>query len=191
MPHHSVILRRLLVSGYFSVLVTYVVFAPATALADGGALRCSERVGDLRVSVFSSPAVLRVGMIDVSVLVQDADTQEICDDVPVSVRLESVDGVAIPLQETATSAAATNRLFKTALFEVSTAGTWRATVSLSDASSATPISLDLEIVPPPPPWLQLAPWIGWPFAVVAMFLVHQRLAARKPMNLSRSAVTMK
>jgi hypothetical protein len=118
----------------------------------------------------------RVGVLDVSVLVQDAKTQAIRDDVAVQIRLEHSGGEAIPLQETATTASATNRLFKAAQFDVTAAGDWRVIVSMPE-KNVEPLRFDLVISPPLPPWLQLAPWIGWPFGVVILFLIHQRLAA--------------
>jgi hypothetical protein len=151
----------------------------ADARGDGGTLQISQRRGDLQVSVFTAPAMPRVGLLDVSVLVQDSATQAIRDDIVVQVRLEHADAAAIPLQEAATTATATNRLFKAAQFDVTTVGVWRITVSLSQAE-IDPLGFDLEISPPLPPWMQLAPWIGWPFGIVALFLIHQRLASRRP-----------
>jgi hypothetical protein len=148
----------------------------AEARGDGGTLQVSQRSGDLQISVFTSPAMPRVGLLDVSVLVQDAETQTIRDDVAVQVRLEHADGQAIPLQETATAAWATNRLFKAAQFDVTTAGVWRVIVSTREMN-VEPLRFDLEISPPLPPWLQLAPWIGWPFGLAILFLIHKRLAA--------------
>jgi hypothetical protein len=46
----------------------------AVALADGGRVVVVERQGDYRISVFTSPEPLRAGPIDISVLLQDAET---------------------------------------------------------------------------------------------------------------------
>jgi hypothetical protein len=148
------------------------------ARGDGGTLQLSQRYGELRVSVFTSPAVPRVGMIDVSVFIQDAKTKRVRHDLPVKTRLERVEGAAIPLQEHATAEMATNRLFQAALFDLPKAGRWRVTVSLTDVN-LDPLAFELDVAPPLPPWLQLAPWVGWPFAVVALFLVHQKLVASR------------
>jgi hypothetical protein len=150
----------------------------AEARGDGGTLQISQQCGNLQVSVFTSPAVLRAGLIDVSVLVQDAKTKQIRGDLSVRIRLERVDGAAIPLQENATTDAATNRLFKAVRFDVPKAGTWHVTVSLPE-TNVEPLTFDIEVATPPPPWLQLSPWVGWPFAFVAVFLVHQKLAASR------------
>jgi hypothetical protein len=163
-------------SDFKLLIAVCVVCFCAEARGDGGTLQMSQRCGDLQVSVFTAPAMPRVGPLDVSVLVQDAETQTIRDDVTVQVRLEHADAAAIPLQETATTASATNRLFKAAQFDLTTAGAWHVIVSMPEANSE-PLRFDLEISPPLPPWLQLAPWIGWPFGLAILFLIHQRLAA--------------
>jgi hypothetical protein len=50
----------------------------------------------------------------------------------------------------------------------------------SEESPAEPaVEFDLSLAPPLPPWLVLAPWFGWPFAVIALFGIHQWLVLRK------------
>jgi hypothetical protein len=170
------------------LLATPLLF-PSLLFADGGTLRLSQRCGTFQVSVFTSPAVLRSGKIDVSVLVQDAGTGKTETDVPVTIRLtlneNSSSQANDTIEKVATTSAATNKLFQAAVFDVAQPGVWRGSVSLgtepipTDGSQkATPLLFDLVVSPPPPAWLELAPWIGWPFGIVAMFLVHQRLASR-------------
>jgi hypothetical protein len=169
---------RFQISDFKLLIAICIVCFCTEALGDGGKLQVSQRCGDLRISVFTAPPMPRVGLLDVSVLVQDAETQVIRDDITVRVRMEHTDASAIPLQETATAVSATNRLFKATQFDVAESGIWRVTVSMPEASIA-PLRFDLEISPPLPPWMQLAPWIGWPFGLVALFLIHQRLSAAK------------
>ncbi|HTQ39003.1 MAG TPA: hypothetical protein VMJ32_08240 [Pirellulales bacterium] len=168
-----------------------IAIQPALLWADGGTLRLSQRSGNYQVSVFTSPAVLRCGPIDISVLVQDAATGKVRDDVPLTVRMVPSDNAKRDrstgvLEQPASTTVATNKLFQAAVFEVSQPGMWQGRVSLSTRSNATdrmelgekPLVFDLDISPPLPAWLELAPWIGWPFAAMALFLVHQRLASR-------------
>ena len=147
---------------------------PSLVLADGGTLRLSQRSGDYQVSVFTSPAVLRAGQIDISVLVQDAATGQVCTDVPISITLQS-DDETTQLQQPATTYAATNKLFRAALFDVPREGTWRAGIIVGE----TAISFNFAVAPPAPAWLALAPWVGWPFVLVALFVWHQRLVSRR------------
>jgi hypothetical protein len=159
-----------------------LIVAPASALADGGTLRASQVIGENRISIFTSPAVLRVGLIDISVLAQDAKTGAILRDSPVRIRLECSDRTAIPLEQQATFAAATNKLFRAAQFDVPEAGNWRATVVFGELTQSASLSVPLSIEPPLPAWMELAPWIAWPFAVVALYCVHWALAARSGAN---------
>lgn len=148
---------------------------PSLVLADGGTLRISQRCGDYQVSVFTSPAVLRAGLIDISVLVQDAATGQVRTNLPISIQLQSDEERSIQLQQPADASAATNKLFRAALFDVPRAGTWKASVLVGKI----PVSFDFAVAPPPPAWLALAPWIGWPFVLAALFLWHQRLVWRR------------
>jgi hypothetical protein len=174
--------------------IALILLFPSMLLADGGTLRLSARNGDFQVSVFTSPAVLRCGIIDISVLVQDAITGKVRTDLPVKVQLKQAEAgngnrTAEVLEQTATTATATNKLFRAAQFEVPQPGIWRGSVSLiadplsarstteAQATNAKPLAFDLAISPPSPAWLDLAPWIGWPFGMVALFFVHQRLAS--------------
>src|SRR5580704_13866550 len=55
-------------------LLVLVGLRGAAARADGGTVRYYDRLGDYRVTVFTSPAPLRAGPVDVSVLVQNVET---------------------------------------------------------------------------------------------------------------------
>jgi hypothetical protein len=178
--------------GYFAksvagIVVLVFALQPTRLFADGGTLRLSQRQGDLQISVFTSPAAPRVGMVDVSVLVQDAATGRARSDVPIVVRLQSVAHPELVLQQTATTEDATNKLFHAALMDVPLPGTWLASVLLSDEIGGSerntvdaPLTFNLAIAPPLPAWLQIAPWVAWPFAVLALFAVHQRLVFLRP-----------
>ncbi len=150
----------------------------SNAYGDGGTLQLSQRYGDLQVSVFTFPSIPRVGLIDVSVLVQDAKTKRIREDIPVTVQLQCIDKTAIPLRQSAVNNVATNRLFKAAEFDVPIAGNWRAVVLLPNEKDISPITLELAVGSPLPSWLQLAPWVSWPFALAILFVIHQKLATR-------------
>lgn len=159
----------------------FCIVCPSSLLADGGTLRLSQLDGNLQCSVFTSPASPRVGMVDISVLVQDAATGKVRDDVPVTIHLQPIDEPAMVLQQSATSANATNKLFRAAQFDIPQSGMWRASVELNANPAGTkpvdhskpPLTFEFAVAPPLPAWLEIAPWIGWPFAVLSLFLVHQ------------------
>jgi hypothetical protein len=148
---------------------------PAVAWADGGTLRASQVLGDHRISIFTSPAVLGAGWIDVSVLLQDGKTGEILHDPGVQIRMECLDHATVPWEQAATSAAATNKLYRAAQFRLPVEGTWRCTATVGNGAA---LSAELQVAPPLPEWLAILPWIGWCWAVVALFAVHRVLVAR-------------
>ena len=86
-----------------------------TALADGGTVRLSQRLGADRITVFTSPTPLRAGPVDVSVLVQDAETGAPIPGAEVEVGLEPLDRPGLATHYPATHRAATNKLFHAAL----------------------------------------------------------------------------
>ena len=146
--------------------------------------------GTIGKSACSRPLRCCAGPIDISVLIQDAQSGRVCTDATIEVELGSLDPPALVLTQTATADAATNKLFKSALFDVPHAGPWKVRVFLRDpqipidsATEQTPhdvpaAEFELAIAPPLPAWFDLAPWLGWPFAAIALFGVHQWLAAK-------------
>jgi hypothetical protein len=156
-----------------------LIVRPRLLWADGGTLQLSQRCGDFQVSVFTSPAGLRCGAIDISVLVQDVATGMVRADVPVTVQMtqaaeKNVDRPTAVLSQTTSTAAATNKLFQAAVFDVPQPGTWLTSVSLEDRE---PLTFELAVSPPLPAWMEIAPWFGWPFAAVVLFVVHQGLVS--------------
>ncbi len=166
-----------------STLTLLALFAaalpPGNALADGGTLQISRQVGALQVSVFTSPVAPRVGLVDISILVQEVESGRIRHDVPASVRLEPLDQPGIPQESLATSAAATNKLLRAAQFDLPQPGRWRVIVMLGAVKPESSLSFELAVAPTLPSWLGLAPWVSWPFIAVGLFLTHQALAARR------------
>jgi hypothetical protein len=154
---------------------------PALLRADGGAVRFSGTFGSHQVAVFTSPTPLRAGWIDVSVLVQDPDTGRALSNVPVQLRAYPVANAKIEIAARATREAATNKLFQAAALELPLAGPWCLEVRLGDSA---PLHLLMDVAEPLPPWLHLAGWIAWPFALVGLFLVHQVLSLRRGANHS-------
>jgi hypothetical protein len=99
------------------------------------------------------------------------------------------------LEQIATSAAATNKLFQAALFEVPQAGLWRASITIGNpmvkssvmVDCSAKLAFDLSVSPPLPAWLELAPWVGWPFLIIALFLAHQFLVVRQDHRRSKTS----
>lgn len=166
---------------------------PARVSADGGTLRCVQRLGDWQVSVFTSPTPLRAGPAEINVLVQEQATGQPGPDAPVALEL-SEPGMPGVLRVVPTRAAATNKLMQAALVDLTTPGTWRLAV-LCDAAlpprdgwprhSDRRLEIDLAVGPPLPQWLAHWPWFCWPLAAVALFACHRMLAGRQKASPAR------
>ena len=160
------------------LLSSLILRASSLARADGGAVRLCERAGDYRVAVFTIPTPFRAGPVDVSVLVQDAATGECTAQARVALRL-TAHGSGRVLEYPATSEAASNKLFRAAVFELPEAGWWDVDVFVDGPHGSARARFQVEAGEAPPRWLDLWPWFGWPALAVALFGLHRVLAGRR------------
>jgi hypothetical protein len=152
---------------------------PAGARADGGELRYSGVKGGYRIAIFTAPVPLRAGSLDVSVLVQDAATGRARPDVPVTVSVHPASWPCCRDCRPATEEAATNKLFRAATFELIRPGRCQVEVVVGDPPLAGPVSFEVEVGDPLPAWVELAPWVGWPIAALALSGIHRWLVSRR------------
>jgi hypothetical protein len=157
------------------------------AWADGGTVCHVEQVAGYRVTVFAAPAPLRAGPVDVSVMVQDAQTHAPLAEVEIEVRLTGPFGAEVRCP--ATRAAATNRLLHAAKFELPTAGTWQTEIRLDGPHGAAELHFPLTVAEPLPRWVALWPWIVWPVVPVVLFCLHQVFTRRKSIVQPSSPLT--
>jgi hypothetical protein len=158
------------------LLVSSFILHPSAFLrADGGTVRLSEQNGNYRITVFTAPTPLRAGPMDISVLVQDASTQEPASDVQVTIKAAWRGSPAVALQHPATTEAATNKLYYAATFDLPEPGWYSLEVSIAGALGAAQVRFELEAAEPLPPWLAMWPWVGWPVLVILLFSIHQLL----------------
>jgi hypothetical protein len=146
--------------------------------ADGGAVRVREQAGAYQVTVFTSPTPFRAGPVDVSVLVQDAETGECVPEARVSVRL-TARGTGGVLEYPATAEAATNKLFHAAVFRLPELGWWNVEVAVEGPHGPALLRFEVQADEPLPRWLELWPWFAWPALAVAFFGLHQVLVRRR------------
>lgn len=149
----------------------------APALADGGALRLSGTAGGYRIAVFTAPTPFRAGPVDVSVLIQDDSTGAPMTQVPVTVRMSRSGGP--DLEYPATTAAATNKLFRAAQFELPAAGRWELQVRVDGRNGPATIAGEVDAAGPLPRWPEIWPWFAWPALAIALFGIHQILVRRR------------
>jgi hypothetical protein len=152
--------------------VALVLTGARNVRADGGTLRLSQQRAGVQISIFTDPTPLRVGAVDVSVLVQDGRTNAVIREGQVTVRCQFTGDSTEAVAGEATTEAATNKLFRAVRLDIPTPGRWRFEVSLQGSREPVQFAFEAEVAGPRPRWLELAPWIGWPFAVVGLFLMN-------------------
>lgn len=159
-------------------LVVVVALLPRSALADGGTLRLILAAPPLVISVFTAPEPLRVGSADVSVLVQDGSAAgPVLLDTKIELRLRAPNGGSRTLVPS--HAAAANRLFQSALVELSQPGRWQLTVTVHHDHDAATVACDVLVGSRAPRLAAAWPWLALPALLVAMFLWRQRLRGRR------------
>jgi hypothetical protein len=161
-----------------TLVATALLVLSSSLHADGGAMQLSQTAGDYRIAVFTSPTPLRVGLVDFSVLIQDAATGECVPEAQVTVRLKR-SGSGRVLTFPATEAAATNRIFQAAVFELPSPGRWDAEVAVQGPRGPALVGFGLETDEALPRWLELWPWFTWPALVVALFAIQRLLVRRR------------
>jgi hypothetical protein len=172
------------------VLTCSFLVIPASRLrADGGAVRLREQAGAYQVTVFTVPTPFRAGLVDVSVLVQDAATGEYVPEARVTVGL-TARGTGDVLEYPATAEAATNKLLRAAVFRLPEPGWWDVDVVVDGPHGPARLRLAVEADEPLPRWLEMWPWFSWPALMVALFGVHRVLVRRKVPPVSNSAGTV-
>ena len=104
-PRSSVLMR---VSPWLSIV--FLLASAGPLRADGGSVRARQTIGPYTVTVFTAPTPLRVGLADISVFIQHAQSNAAVLDAAVAVKLHAADEPARTLQSAATRAAAVNKL---------------------------------------------------------------------------------
>jgi hypothetical protein len=154
------------------------VMCAQSVRADGGSPLWSGRAGAYEAAVFQLPSPLRVGMGELSVLVQDAATRELLPDAQVMVRVaprgrpEEVQSVEL------NRAASGNSLFQSAVLQLPESGWWECELSITAPLERTTVQFAVLVAEAQPRWLSFWPWFSWPAIVIALFGVHQWLVSR-------------
>jgi hypothetical protein len=168
-----------------------LALAVPCAMADGGAVLAQSESGPYRVVLFGAPAPLRAGWNDLTVLVQDKATGEPVLDRAVTVAMEPAGGEApkegnwVPpccrletdstARQTATHAAASNKVLYAAPFLLREPGRWNARVEVDGVPA---VEAGVEILPPLAPWRSYWTYLGLPFAAGAFLLLHVQARRR-------------
>jgi hypothetical protein len=183
-------MRRLL-----SVTLVLLCLA-AGCYGDGGAVITRQTIDGLLLTVFASPAPLRAGPVDVSVLVQKGEKPVLDAAVDISWQAKSTSSADwLPpccTMESRTEGIpalrghSNNKFFYSAIVPMTTAGPSLLRIRVLEAGREVLLSCDLDVRRPLPPLLAFWPWLAFPPVAIAGFVLHQRLS-RPRQRSSRQA----
>ncbi len=140
-------------------------------LADGGMVLQHVEKAPFVLTVFVSPTPSRVGLIDVSVLVQSGETLEPVLNADVVIALTKGDS---RIEARATRDQAQNKLLYAASVRLNDPGEWRYTVSINRAV----VSGLMSVAPEQPKLAAYWSYLALPFPVIALFALNQFLERR-------------
>lgn len=165
-----------------------LVGAAQWSRGDGGAVIAQETTNNLVVTVFASPAPLRAGPADISVMLQDAATGQPVLDRKIVVSVSAIDASAgtawVPpccsMEKSsdavpATRANAQNKLLHAANVIVPSAGQVAVAVRIDDSG---PVITKLDARPPLPPAAAYWPYLAIPPLAIGLFAVNRRSQRR-------------
>ena len=99
-----------------------------------------------QITVFTDPTPLRAGPVDVSILVQDTSTGgAILDDADYDQRAAPLGRSSFAAHYRATNAAASNKLFQVAKFDLPHAGQWEFTMDVQGAEETARLHFDAAV----------------------------------------------
>ncbi len=156
-------------------MVLIAISLPAAARADGGQLCASEQAGSWRISVFAARSAIGSGDTEFNVIVQTADSGVILSDVDVVVKAQhETSGETV--SKLATNQVATNKLFRSAVCELTTPGVWDiAVTAIAPQGESHTIKFATKVTRGMPRWFDTVYLIGWPVIPIALFSIHQIL----------------
>lgn len=167
------------------LLLLPILLLYTTASGDGGMVRASETHGQWTITIFSSPTPFRVGPVDLSLLVQDAHTDETILDATVNLMLRHATADSMLLA--ATHDAATNHLLSAAMFDLPEPGPWTVDAIVTRGTVTERMQIGIEAGPPLPKLISLWPWLLFPVIVILLFIVHQWLVrSRSPHRMEHA-----
>jgi len=165
------------------------------ARADGGIMRAHEVQGPFVVTIFTASEPQQGSPVDVTVMVQERDSNDAILDATVKLILTPpARSLAKPVEEVcgtwgtagfdpnserftvaATRRLASNKLLYAAPIKLDVAGTWQLRASIQREGDVVKISCSLPVSPPPHKLIGLLPYLILPALMVALFAVNQWL----------------
>ena len=160
------------------LLPVVVILAQVSAFADGGTVQLRKEAGDLVITVFTSPAPLSVGPVDISLLLQSRHGLEPVLDANVSLALRE-DASSIEFEARPTREQARNKLLYAAPVMFPKPGKWQIRVTVERIGVETAAVGIVEVAPARDTAASYSAHIAFPPVMIALFVVRERLIRQK------------
>lgn len=164
----------------FAVIAYAAVTAAATnSQADGGRVVHIEKLDGVTITVFAAPTPLMAGPVDVSFLVQDAESLQTISDASISILCqqaaarEHIDK-SPSIAAAASRELATNKLLQSAIVDLPSGGEWRVTttVTINTQNAEFDFTLSIDDAASASEWRTA---VILPIAGIALFAIHRQL----------------
>jgi hypothetical protein len=159
-----------------SLSLLCVVVCPATLFADGGTVQFRRQAGPFWITLFTSPAPLRPGAVDLSVLLEAEATRQPLLDAVVQIAIRK-DNRTINLD--ATRAQATNKLLYASQADIPSPGRWDVNVVVDRNGQQGAAAGTLLVLDPLPPIFMYWPYFAVVPVFIVLFAIHQFLRHRE------------
>ena len=154
-----------------------MILARAAALADGGTVQLRKEAGPFVITVFTSPAPLSAGPVDISLLLQNRNGLEPVLDAGVSLILHGPSGAGISARPTREQAQ--NKLLYAAPVTFAEPGQWRLDITILKDGQRTSATGTIDVAPAPEMAASYWSYIAFPPLVIVAFAVRERLIRRR------------
>ncbi len=160
------------------LLLFVMMLTQATAFADGGTVQLRKQAGALVITVFTSPAPLSAGPVDISLLVQNRDGLEPVLDANISLLLRA-NASSAEIQARPTREQARNKLLYAAPVTLAESGKWKLEVTILRNGERTEVTGTIDVAPAPEMAASYWSYIAFPPLMIAAFVVRERLIRRR------------
>jgi hypothetical protein len=154
-----------------------IILAQTTAFADGGTVQLRKEAGPFVITVFTSPAPLSTGPVDISLLLQNRNGLEPVLDASVSLVLCEPSGAEIRARLTREQAQ--NKLLYAAPVTFAKSGQWQLEITILRDGEPTGATGTIDVAPAPEMAASYWPYIAFPPLMIVAFVVRERLIQRK------------
>lgn len=153
-------------------------FASLTqARADGGTVQFEKSAGPFVITAFTTPAPLRAGPVDISLMIQSSENQQPVLDCRAFVQLRKEGAMSISSE--ATHEAAQNKLLYAAQVQVPESGLWELEVAIKHGGDSIKVAGEINVASSAPVLLVYWRSLALPPLFISLFALNQWLKRQR------------